>query len=276
MLIGYVAVVAMLTTAAPVELKPGVSYQGPQTIRVASEGIAFGLGPGWVGQLPPQAEAMVIQHRERPGVMLASVRRATKAEATATMSAPIPIEPGLTMVPTGNVKARGNVLTADYSAGELRGFALARLHRDGRVVAVVGLAPAAAMKGLKAAIRALGKSVRFMKIKPAVAASPAGSLAEALAGRKLHRFFGDYGYREHQTMTLCRNGRFFYNMEAGGVTRGMGSGAASSNGQGRWSISGDQLQLRWDNGGTRTYRVQQQDGKLLLNGNKWLRESAGC
>ena len=77
-------------------------------------------------------------------------------------------------------------------------------------------------------------------------------------------------------MVLCRNGRFFWNTEAGGVTRGVASGAANTAGQGVWSLRGSELDLSWDSGGRRMFRVEMKGNTLLLNGKRWLREGGNC
>ena len=277
MVIGLVATALLISASPPAELRPAVTYSGPQVVKVSSEGFTFELASGWQGRLPPDGEAMVIRHRTELGLILGSAQRATEAEARKFLASPIPIDGGLVLQPTAKVRTKGDTLTTEYQAGTYKGFALARVRRDGRSVAFIGIAPAGAYASLKSAIGRLGRSVRFGKLpKPTPERTGGGPLAQALAGRKLHRFYGDYGYREHQIMVLCKDGRFFWNMDAGGVTRGVASGAAASKGQGRWSAAGTKLKLQWDSGGQRTYNVEHRDGKLFLNGNKWLRGNAGC
>ena len=160
-MIGSLATALLVSAPTPVELKPGVTYRGPQTLRVSSEAITFELGSGWVGQLPPNADAMLIRHRTELALIAASARRATRAEARKTLSNPIPLDAGMVLHPAGKVKTKGDTLTATYRAGDYKGFALARVRRDGRVVAFVGLVPAGAFKTLTSAIVRLGRSVRF-------------------------------------------------------------------------------------------------------------------
>ena len=271
--------------AAPAEVQPGVAYQGPKALRISSEGLTFRVAKGWTAQLAPAGDSMVFSAAPKPDVIFGAASRSSEAEIRQTLGNPIPTGLGIVLQPTGKVQKRGGKLMNGYTAGAYRGYAVARRNKDGRTVAFIGLAPASNQKGLRAAVNSLASSVRFASLKSARSArsarsaggkAPTGAVAKSLAGRKLHRFYGDYGYREHQIMVLCRNGRFFWNMEAGGVTRGVASGASNSQGQGSWSVSGQQLKLRWDQGGERTYRVEHRSGKLFLNGKKWLRESGGC
>lgn len=275
MSVGF-ALVLSLVSAPAVEVEAGVTYRGAQRLKVSAIGVSIRIASGWAAQLPPGAEAIVIQRPDRPGMILATADQTSRAKLMATMSAPIPVEPGVALLPQGAVKSQGNQLSARYSAGPFEGFAVATLSKDGRAVALVGIAPPAEMKRVRGAVQALAQSIRFGRVRAPAPAKSSGSPASALAGRKLHRFYGDYGYREHQIMVLCRNGRFYWNMEAGGFTPGVASGAANAQGHGVWSAHQNQLKLRWDDGSRRTYRVEERDGTLYLNGNKWLREAGGC
>ena len=240
------------------------------------------IDKGWTALLPPGAEAIIIQTPGQQGMILATADRADRARVKATLSTSIPVDAGVVLKPRGAVKAQGDRLSARYSAqttaGTFEGYAVARLSKDGRAVAFIGLAPPPDIDRIHKAVDALAKSTRFFAIPPAATqATPASdSGAPALAGLKLHRFFGDSSYREHQIMVLCKNGRFFWNMESGGFTPGVASGAFESQGHGRWSLQGSQLQLFWDNGSQRVYRVEMREGSLYLDGNKWLREAGGC
>ncbi len=276
-MLSIIPLAAALALTGQTELEPGTTYRGPLALKVSSEGVRFRIARGWVGQLPPNAEAIVMQRPGGPGVILAAVQRTTRKEALARMSSPIPVEPGVVLTPSGKIKATKNRLSGRYATPNHEGYIVVRLRPDGRAVTVIGLAPKGNLAPVRKAVDRFARNVAFYapkKARPVRAAQ--GVTASPLAGRKLHRFYGDYGYREHQIMVLCRTGRFFWNMEAGGVTRGVASGAATSRGQGSWSVTGDQLRLQWDSGEARTYRVEHRRNGLYLDGQRWLREAGGC
>ena len=274
------ALSGLLMSAPPQELEPGRLYPGPVTLKVSSVGVSVFVPDGWKALLPEGAEAMLVKHRSHPGSVLALVDEGTEAELRQSMREPIPVEAGVVLRPVGRPKRAGDRWVQRYRGEGAVGYAVAR-RAGGRIVGLVGVAPRSGGKRIERVVNAMAASVRFRKPAAAsegraTASASSGRAAGRLAGRKIHRFYGNYGYREHQIIVLCRNGRFFWNRDAGGVTRGLGSGAALASGHGRWSAGEGTLRLRWDDGRQRSYRVEVRSDGLYLDGKKWLRESAGC
>ena len=91
--------------------------------------------------------------------------------------------------------------------------------------------------------------------------------------------FGSGGYNLSETLHLCREGYFRYfqssglSMDTGGVS---GYAGGQEQGRGNWSVVADPtgqpiLQLSFDNGEIRSYRITWDADKTFLNGERYFR-----
>jgi hypothetical protein len=276
---------ASLLAAVPalaVEIEPGVPYTGPKTLTSSSVGVSIQLPAGWKAQLPPGADAMIIGHDSIAGAIFVTVENSSKAEVRQTLSSPIPVDDmGTVASPKGAVKEKGDRLSVDYAVGPgMNGHAVARVHKDGRAVAVMGLGPDASFATVKKIARGIATSAKFKKVKKPKAGKSSGYWATALKGMKIHRYYSGSGYSEHRSMTLCSDGSFYSSFDGGGFTPGVASGAMVGKGAGTWAVSGSKaggrLIIQLHGGGTREHQISEQGGKLYVDGENWLREGGGC
>jgi hypothetical protein len=180
------------------------------------------------------------------------------------MTEPLPFQ-GAVLMPAGQPKTKGSILTQTYTAAN--GIALARATvRDGLAVGFVGIGAKSDEKRLDAVLRRLTKSLSVKR--PKAPKSDGGAWAQKLTGYALEYLKTGNGLSTKHTIHLCPNGSF---SESGGDSYLSGgfSAVGSHGGGGRWAIRGARLILTYPNGQTSTYRLTAEGSKTFLNGYRY-------
>lgn len=285
-LLTALTMIVAVQPAAAEEIQPDVEYQGPRELGIASLGVSFKLPKGWTGGLPQGAEAFVVGREGKNGYVFITAQEATVAQAKAEMSRALPIDQ-LMMTPKGEATVAGSTITNRYTvtggATELQGEAIAKIGKSGMGVMVLAVATPADLPVFQKVAREIVGSLKIVappKPPPAPKASTGGYWGKKLAGQRLLRFFHGSGYNEKQEMVICPSGQFARRFEGGGYTVNVASGAFVSQNGGTWSATGNAssgvLTLTYNDGRTASYNLSIDGDKLLLDGNRWLREPVTC
>ena len=271
------AVTLLLPTLAySVPLQIGRNYRGPTRLEIRQLSASFKLARGWTGQVG--AEGMVMGHSVIPGVILGTVRpKASVADVVAELGKPITLDAATVLVPRGRPKVKGQRIVARYKNESAVGYAVVRRHPSGRTVAFIGAAKPGKLGPIRKAVDKLAASVKFAKIRSG------GFWKKELSGVTLRKYNTSSGsgssYTAQQRIGFCPNGRYDYYQSSSGFSVGGGAGvshAARSGEQGNWRVSGSagagRLVLTDDDGGTTTFELQMRDGRLFVEGERWLRD----
>lgn len=264
------------------EIEPGVKYAGPKTLGIERIGVSFQLPAGWEGTLPQGEETFVIGRTGTSGYIFLVAEQATVAEATSAMSEAIPMDT-LVMMPKGQASAKGSTVTNEYTVSggqaELVGKATAKLGSTGWGVMVLTVATPEDMPELEKAASAIVASVKIVKPKkPKV--STTGYWGKMFAGKRIVRFYSGSGYHEQRQIAMCPDGRFIFSFDSGGFSMSGASGAFETKNAGTWSVAGGAtggtLTLRYNDGRESVYQLAETDGKLMVDGQRWLRDPINC
>lgn len=271
----------LLSAAATAEtLTAGKRYQGKTTLEVPAFELSFELPKGYVGMQPPGGEWFHVGKDDEVGRIFMWATRATTAEANATMSSMFPVAGALMLQPTGEVRSDDNELAADYTATD--GVNQYQAHvrtivKNNVAVAVVAVAPSESLDSLKALSKRLASSLKFgVKPKAPKAGNVGnGAWAAELADKHVVRYYHGSGYSEKKEFWLCANGSFHNSFNATSNSQ-LGTGVANDGAAGRWSVTGNTLKLQWSDGSASEHALENRDGKLFVDGERWLREAGAC
>ncbi len=266
--------------AAALELEPNREYVGPEELSVAELGVSFRLPSGWVGAL--QGNYFIIGSYTEAGVIILGADRMSSEEALAFLSAEQDLGGGYALLPVGEPRREENTVSVDCRVTNglqnLSGEVRAVLGEHGIGVAIVAVAPDA--ESIKRTATAIEKSVVFTPPRIPEPGEITGPWSEQLAGVKIVRFYHGSGYSEKEYYNFCPDGSFYRVFEAGGVTPNVASGAFLDENGGRWSVSGPlgggRVRLYYRNGATGELQVALGSDGLMVNGVRWLRDTATC
>ncbi|MDX1503954.1 MAG: hypothetical protein R3325_16465 [Thermoanaerobaculia bacterium] len=281
-----VLLLALPPAALAVVPEAGTVYEGGTFVESPELGLGFLVPDGWRGQLSPDEELFVMVSSRHPGMLLAYAEETTLDETVRTMSAPVDLGDGVRLEPLGELDRRAGFLSREF---EVHGAsppaaAYARaIHSEGVTVSFVALVPEASIADGRRWVARLHTSLK----RVAPPAPPAGGGASSgsstsdrwddyLRGKHLVRFYTTTGFTSERHLWLCSDGSFAYSDESGGFGGGA-SGAFAGSSRGRWTATGvgdhGSLLLEYADGGTATYELTYRDGKVLLDGDHWLRDA---
>lgn len=277
---GPVLIASLLfsSPAFAVEISPGASYAGPVTLEVPGLDIQFRLPAGFTGRATE--EGMLIGHKTRPGLILGTVRsQASVSAIKAELAGPIPLDEGAVLRLKGQVRAKGNRLTANYVGAGLAGYAVARRSAAGRAIGFIAATKPKNLSGMKRGVEAMARSVRFVKSKQS-------AYWRDFIRNKMWVYMNTGGGASTRTrITLCSNGRFSY---YGGTsvfsqTRGITSdttisGTSRGGHEGSWKVYGSPRQgrliLKVDGAQETTQlTLRREKTRLFINGVRYLNDT---
>lgn len=280
-----VALVLSLAGGAPAKpLVAGERYTGP--VKIDAPGAAFTLPAGWTGVLPPGDEWFHIGKDGENGRVFLFAGQMSRAQAKQALASGFPVAGAVMLSPTSAPRREGKALVADFSANDGMGqyAAMARVRSDdksGMSFAAVAVAPPGELGRYAKLARTIERGIRFRALPKAKAKAKAaggpgkGRWARALANHRVVKFHHGSGYSEKTQLVLCGDGRFERSFGATSVS-GIGTGVASAGNAGRWSVQGDVLTLRYNDGDVASVRLEDRGGKLFVDGERWLREPFAC
>lgn len=262
------------------ELEPNRRYTGPATLTVNELGVAFNLPEGWVGAM--QDSYFVVGSHTEPGLIILGADRMTGSEAVSFLSSPQDLGDGYVLAPTGAPQQADNTFSVDCvitnGLQTLQGEVRAILGDHGIGVAIIAVAPEAL--AIKRTAASIEQSITFSRPVVPEPGELTGPWVQQLAGVKIVRFYHGSGYNEKEYYNFCPDGSFYRVFEAGGATPNVASGAFLDENGGKWSVSGPltngTVRLYYKNGDSNALRVAVQSGSLVVDGNRWLRDTANC
>lgn len=164
-----------------VELTPGQEYQGPQTLTVGALGISFALPEGWVGGAPQGQEFFVMAKPGLDGFILLSASEASEAELMTAMAAPLTLDEGVTLVPSGKPAKTKERITSSYtvSGTEYKGYGIAVVGGHKMSFYAIAVAGPKDLATVKKTAEAVVAGVKFKKpVEEKIAAQPAAKGGE--------------------------------------------------------------------------------------------------
>jgi hypothetical protein len=259
--------------AAPTELVAGVVHPAGAELSVAGLGLVFTVPAGCEGALSAEVGGLVLACARRQGLALAAGEAGVDLEGLrAALSASLPLDPTLTLVPRGSPQAEGQRLRVDYSVAQApdhAGLGLAVAGDNGAGVLLLAAAPTAELPAWQHSLEALAASLRFSAPGAPSAAGPAagppqGALADTLRGKRLRYLHSNTGFTDEWSIDLCSDGSFRYRRASSAFSSGFSGdfSAATEDVQGgAWSVQGQVLTLRYEQGAVeQAPLVQQRDG----------------
>lgn len=261
------------------ELQSGHRYQGSVAIEVSTFGLGFQLPAGWTGINPRGTDWFHVGKDNEVGRVFIHATHSSQAQLRATMSQVFPVADAVLLTPRGPVAQEGRVLTGSYDASDgaqqFRAHVRVVSHPSGVSVAFVAVAPEGRLATYQRLARKIEQSLRF-NVKPQQSGSPGrGGWAAALANKRVVKFAHGSGYSEKTEFRMCANGTFSraFNATSGSI---QGSGVMQSGHSGRWSVQGNVLTLRFNDGDVVRVTLEDRGGQLWIDGERWLREDYVC
>ncbi len=208
------------------------------TVTKAEWGVAFTPPAGWK-PVREQGDVIVFGHDVEAGMIIVTWQAgSSEAQIRTEFAKGMDLE-GLSMRPTGGLKAYSNGSMKNALAGELSGDsadgaavrarAIGAASPHGGAFAIVALTTAEKYPTLKARAEQLAGTVKFSKPK-------APPVNKGIAGNYWY-FSANSGGSSEGKIALCSDGRYFRGGEMSGSNAGGSAYAANTSG-GRWSATG--------------------------------------
>ena len=255
------ALLMLLTLAtaarASTEISPGVVYQPGTQLTVSSYGIDLTVPRDWRAMLPQGAEALIMEPIGQVARMIVmAVPNSDAQNIRQLMSQPQPLDMMTQLVPRTPPVDQGGLFSQQYEVQgnnpqNLVASAYGRLGSNRTAVFVIMLEPRN-QNMLPALGQQFISSISFSAPQSAAAAG-GGNIDwnQRLRGRTLKYQSTSNGLSITKLMNLCSNGAFSYtDSDSYGSSDATGSFSGYSNSAqtGRWQISGNQINLAWDDG----------------------------
>lgn len=255
---------------AATEIAPGVLYQPGSELQVGSIGLELEVPANWQAVLPAGSEALVMEPMGQVARMIVTaVPGSSDQSIRQAMSEPQAIDMMTSLVPTGQPALSKGLYRQRYSfqgmnPQNLEASALGRLGSNGTAVFVIMLEPEG-----QNLLTSLGPQfLSAMTFSQPVVAQQAAPRAQGensnmdwnqtLRGRTLRYLKTGNGLSVDKRMNLCSNGQFIFTDSDSYVSSDAisdFSGSSRSSAAGRWTISGNQLKLAWNDGSQSNYTL---------------------
>jgi len=263
-------------TTPPPERSAPAAAPGSTPASLAS-GLTVDVPAGWQSNAV-DATRMLMMGPDGTTMIIASVADAQGGDLRTELSGSIDVGDGLTFVPSGTPHEDAGGLTNDFDVVggtvAVKGIAFGRMLGDGRVLAVLGIAPAAGIEAVRREQRQVFRTARIGRARTADAA--AGSWAAYLQGRYLVKLYTGNGYSEKHELWLCSNGNYARLTDGGGFGMDGTSAAFSGGTEGAWTATGGTsgvgtLSLVATDGTRAQLGVEMGSDGVYLNGERWMR-----
>ncbi len=282
------------------EVQQDKLYSAGSLVESSAAGVALTIPSGWQGAWPQGSDMFVLESTALEANIFMTLQQGEdEVTLKATMSAAIPLDQGVQLVPSSTPQKAGDIYSNNYSVAgtpQLSAFIAARVFPNSLRVAFIALS-ANASKSTQVN-RITLSLVKGLVVKTPTASANTDSGADSwqkyLTGRYIARYYSGSGYSEEQHLWLCSDSRFYRQFGSGGFNSSGASGATSDRGQGYWSASGStnsegRLTLQYGAGAISQistpdadYQTLEAGGErevisvslgeyLFLNGVKWLR-----
>lgn len=262
------------------ELQQGVAYESLSKIQVSSVGIKLRVPDGWSGALPQGSDYFVMDNNDVAASCFLLVDQWDESQVRLLMSQYIPLDEFSGLNPTGELSENDGLLICDYTVASQsinsNAFVVGKIGDHGFSVAVVLLAASELIDTLKKSMIDLMNSVEFSP--PATTpANPAGAEIsdwEAyMKGRYIVYMKTESGYSEEEKIWLCSDGSFARYHSDSYLSGGFSYAGQVPERYGKWGVSGNTLELNFEDGTQGTYSLEIYEDSLYLNGRKWFRDT---
>lgn len=264
------------------EVQTGVQYDAGTRVGMAALGMSFEIPSGWLGGMPPGAEAFVLGSNTKPGMVLVTGDTGMSVDAASQFFAqPLPLDALTVAQPEGTPSVSGSTITQSYTVstgqGTMHGYGVGKVSKQGSGLAVVAFGPdAAAAKTLATAIAGTIQE----HAPPKAGEAPTGRLADALKGEQLLYMKTANGFSDEEHVYLCSNGQAAIRSESSAVSfggAGTGTYAGTSGNDGTWTLQGNEVVVVTPSG-TRRWPVRlRDDGSVGIDlDNWWVQPQDAC
>jgi hypothetical protein len=265
------SVLFALVLASPSLAHHGQQYHPGQRVRLPSAPVSIAVPKGWFGGLIPGESLFVLGSKTHAGMLVLYADPEGLKALAHKLREPIALNDETVLVLEGGVQRGRKELKARFvvpNQPALHGLVLAKLVGS-TAFGVLAVGPAKDKSNQRLWM------ARVLRSAHAEKAAPKG----AWGGKRLLYYRTGNGMAERRTIELCRDGSY---RESGSDsylssgTTGSFSAAGRRAGSGRWSQSGNQLLLVDSEGGREAFNIRRQEGKLMLNGERWFLRPGGC
>jgi hypothetical protein len=272
---------------AATEISPGAVYPSGSDLKVSTHGIELKVPDNWQAMLPRGSDLLLMQSSDSVGRILVTFAADSDAQAVKQMlSRPHALDAMTRIKPAAEVTEKDGLFTQSYQVTgvnlqKLVATAYGRLGDNQTAAFVIVLEPEN-----QSALSALGKqliqSIAFSAPKTAaqVRAESSSNInwVRELSGRTLEFARTDDGRVIKKRMNLCSDGRVKFTDEdrfAGKTEMSNFSAKTKTSQNGRWQVSGNQLQLFWSDGSREQYSLSQRqltdsdESGMFLDDERW-------
>jgi hypothetical protein len=262
-------------------------------------GIEFTIPEGWLGQ--PTDMGFILGSNTEPGAIFLMGHDARSLEALKQQAMQGIHEGSTQLMPQGNLQvisatSIGGVFAGVLEGQPVRAYGVGVVNPHGKGVSVLAVTtPALFSSRYETLATTIAKSLKFSEAKtsPVINEWKSALMNSRLTymdsyqsgGGSYDGYSTGGGMSTKTVIDLCATGRFQYNhsssvnVDTGGAFGGSNSGGG---GVGNWEVVADVsgnavLELKFNNGEVREYKLQYVDSKTLLNGVRYFRTNdAAC
>ncbi len=261
-MLSWFALVLIGVSASAQELTEGQQYHGGATVISKPLGIELTVPTGWTGTMSGDFFVLTSQIQ---GLVAVMSETATAEEAQAFLSAPQVLANRYVLTPTAAPTLQGDRLTATCTVSDggrvWTGEVTILMGPHGIAAGVIAAGQDTDATTAMQAGKQVAESLKFAKPVVPSPGESSGYWADYLKNKTLKQFdtttSSDGSSSFSRRITLCANGHFsrYHSGSGYSETNVSVSYAGNSSFSGKWSVTGDQLHLFYDDGDQGIYTV---------------------
>lgn len=279
---------ASVHTQSQVDVQVDVVYSGGKTVRFPEVGVQLTIPNGWTGSLPTGETSFMLMDQSQTMSCAITIDYISYDELHASMNQRTALDDYTYLVPQGPSSKTGEILYNDIyleaSGQTFPAFGWAISREDGSCVYGYCFSQATIPQSAKDDMLGCARSVTFFEPeidKAALAASGVSDWSSYMKGRHLRYLNTESGYSESEHIWLCSDGSFARsnnsNYSSSDAYTDFSYASGGGEQYGTWSVRGNVLTLRYEDGSTGTFQLELTDDTLYLNGYRYFRvENERC
>ena len=275
------------TTWAATEITSGVLYDSGTKLKASNFGVEFSVPNGWQAVLLQGSDALIMERANAVArIVVSAEANSDESSIRQFLMQAQSLDMHSQLVPVANVKKQGNIFSQDYriegfNQQKLGAKLFVQLGKNNVAFAIMILEPVGSPQFTSIAVN-LVKTVKFFKpieIQNNLQASTGNiNWEQQLKGRTLQYLYTGNGLSTKKKINLCSDYSFSYNDNDSYLSsNAMNNFSANNNASesGRWNITGDQLNLLWNNGSQTNYKISRRyvsewdEWGTFLNEDRW-------
>ena len=265
----------LLLTA--VTAQPGQQIKEGQRVHLAGANCSVVIPKGWFGTLGEDDIFLLASHTHAGLMMVTWEMGSTDTGLRQFLSGMIPLDEMTALQPVGRASRRDkgyeNTYTIRTDQGPMSGYARGRLLPGGIAFGVIAMGPPADLPRFKTRAATIMKSLRLPSAKERQ------RQAAVFAGKRLQFYHTGGGMADRRRLDLCRDGTFrdhssssYYSKTPTNSFSASGQGGSA----GHWRASGTTLTLLGSDGSQESLVLRRQDGKWMIDGQRWFLVDGDC